>query len=339
MIAFSSPPDVSDAALVAARDGAVACDLDSLHVLAIAGPDATAFLQGQVSIDVARLASNACRYASFNSPKGRVLANFVLWKDPAVADTFMLLLPGELAQPIKKRFSMYVLRSKDTVNEVSERTLRTGVGGPLGGDVVRRALGGPPAAFQTMTTGDLTVLGLPGPRFVVIAAAEGAGAVRSELLEAADQAPYGVWQWLTIRAGVPIVTAPTQELFVAQTLNLDILDGIDFQKGCYTGQEIIARTQYLGRLKERTLPFHVDASAVTPGTRLWSPAFADQPCGTVVNAAVAPGGGSDLLAALQLAAAESGNVRLGAPDGPPLAALPPPYALPAALSESRGTTA
>jgi folate-binding Fe-S cluster repair protein YgfZ len=107
-----------------------------------------------------------------------------------------------------------------------------------------------------------------------------------------------------------------------------VLGGIDFHKGCYTGQEIIARTQYLGRLKERALLFHTDATDVAAGERIYSPAFEGQPCGTVVNAAPAPGGGTDLLAVVQLAAAERGDARLQAPDGPLLAVLPLPYAIP-----------
>jgi hypothetical protein len=127
-----------------------------------------------------------------------------------------------------------------------------------------------------------------------------------------------------------VITAATQDAFVAQTANWDVLEGVDFQKGCYTGQEIIARTQYLGRLKERAFLFHIDRSGVQTGERIFSEAFAGQPCGTVVNAAAAPGGGTDLLAVVQVAAAERGDARLGAPDGPALAPLPLPYAIPAA---------
>ncbi len=130
-------------------------------------------------------------------------------------------------------------------------------------------------------------------------------------MAARPAASYDVWQWLTIRAGVPVVTAATQDAFVAQTANWDILGGIDFQKGCYTGQEIIARMQYLGRLKERAFLFHVDRSDVQPGERIFSEAFAGQPCGTVVNAAHAPGGGSDLLVVLQVGRGRAGRRATG----------------------------
>jgi hypothetical protein len=323
-------PAHSDAPLLAARDGAAACDLAPLHVLAIAGNDAATFLQGQVSADVVGLAPGACGHASFNSPKGRMLANPVLWRDPADPERFLALVPADIAQSVAKRLSMYILRAKVTLSDVSDATSRIGVGGPRGGDALRAAWGAAPAPFELRPLGSATVLGLPGPRYVVIAPGHAAERVRADLVRHATPASYEVWQWLTIRAGVPVITAATQDLFVAQTANWDLLAGIDFRKGCYTGQEIIARTQYLGRLKERAFVFHADSPKVSAGERLFSAAFGEQPCGTVVNAAAAPGGGCDLLAVLQLAAADRADARLGAPTGPTLAPLSLPYAIPPA---------
>ena len=321
----------TQAALAAARDRAVVCDLAPLHVLAITGADAATFLNGQLSIDVAALPVGACRHASFNSPKGRLLANFVLWRDPAAPGTYLALLPPDLAQPVGKRLAMYVLRSKVTLADVSADSVRLGVGGPGGADALRAALGAAPAPFEALAAGPQTLLGVPGPRFVVVVPVAAAAATREALLRHAVAAPLGAWDWLTIRAGVPVITAATQDAFVAQTANWDVLDGIDFRKGCYTGQEIIARMQYLGRLKERAHLFHAETPAVA-GDRIYSAAFPGQACGTVVNAAAAPGGGFDLLAVLQLAAAERGDARLNAVDGPLLAPLPLPYAIPAAVA-------
>ena len=133
-----------------------------------------------------------------------------------------------------------------------------------------------------------------------------------------------------IAAGVPKVTAATSDMFVPQALNWDLLGGVSFQKGCYTGQEIVARMQYLGRLKERLYAFRTHADEVKPAARLYSAAFGDQACGTVVNAAPDPAGGSALLAVAQREAADAGDVRLGALDGLPLSAQRLPYAVPAA---------
>lgn len=324
---------LADAALLAARDAAVACDLGALSVLAVSGTDAAKFLNGQLSADTETLPANTCRYASFNSPKGRMLANFVLWRDPSHPDRFLILLPADVAPAVAKRLSMYVLRSKVVLADVSNEIARLGVGGPDAMRALDAALGASPAPFELRSVGPSTVLGLPGPRYVVVAPRAAGETARADLLRHASAASYDVWQWLTIRAGIPVITAATQDHFVAQTVNWDILGGIDFQKGCYTGQEIIARTHYLGRLKERTLLFHAAAGSVRPGERLYGAAFGDQPCGTVVNAAAAPAGGFDLLAVLQLAAAEREDVHLGAPDGPALTPLPLPYAIPAAVAQ------
>lgn len=325
-------------ALRAARDAAVACDLAPLAVLAITGVDAPVFLQGQLSSDVKALSPGACQYTSCNSPKGRMLANFVLWRAADATDEFRALVPGDIAESLRKRLSMFVLRSKVALADVSAETARFGIGGPGGANAVRQALGVAPTPFAIASSDGATVLGLPGPRFVVLVPAAKAAAISPALCVHAVAAPFSVWQWLTIHAGVPVVTAATQDRFVAQTANWDVLGGISFQKGCYTGQEIIARTQYLGRLKERLFAFHANVEGVVAGARLFSAAFGDQPCGTVVNAAVAPEGGQDLLAVLQLAAAGSGEVHLHAPDGPGLSLRALPYSVPAPV-EPRGRIA
>lgn len=329
-------PDPADSAhgdavaLAAARDAAVVCDLTPLSVLAVSGADAEPFLQGQLSCDVKALAPRACAYGSFNSPKGRMLANFVLWREPAESGGFALLLPDDLAEAVAKRLRMYVLRSKVAITDVSAATRRFGLGGPAAASALRALTDAVPAPFETRRIDAATVLALPGPRFVLVAPLPSADALRARLAGVAMAAAFAVWRWLTIRAGVPVISAATQDMFVAQAANWDLLGGIDFRKGCYTGQEIIARTHYLGRLKERTLAFHADTPEAAPGDRVYSRAFDDQACGTVVNAAPAPGGGCDLLVVLQLAAAERGDARLRSPNGPALVPLALPYALPAA---------
>ena len=127
---------------------------------------------------------------------------------------------------------------------------------------------------------------------------------------------------------MPVVTTPTQDQFVAQMANWDLLGGVNFKKGCYPGQEIVARTQYLGRLKERLFAFHANATSIPAGARLYSTAFGDQACGTVVNAAPAPEGGCDLLAVVQLAAAESGDLHVNTLTGLALAGRALPYRFP-----------
>jgi len=137
-----------------------------------------------------------------------------------------------------------------------------------------------------------------------------------------------VWSWLGVRAGVPTIAAATQDLFVAQTANWDELGGLDFRKGCYTGQEIVARTQHLGRLKERLFAFRSDAEPPASGTRLYGAPFGDQAAGTVVNSAPDPDGGSRFLAVAQIQAADTGAMTIGAPDGPAANREALPYDVP-----------
>jgi tRNA-modifying protein YgfZ len=314
------------AELVAARDHAVVSDLATVAVLRVAGADAAAFLQGQLTNDVLQLAPGASHYAAWCSAKGRMLANMVVRRVDERG--FELMVPASLAAVVQKRLKMFVLRSKLTIEDVSATSVRLGIGGPSAGTVVQDAFGALPAPHRQVLAADASVMAIPGGRFVAQSSPEAAPSMWARLTDMARPAGLPAWQWLTIRAGVPVITAATTDQFVPQAANLDALDGVNFQKGCYTGQEIVARTQYLGRLKERLVLAHVDGSPPLPGSRLYSPAFEAQACGSVVNAAPAPGGGADLLAVLQLAARDSGEVHVDAPDGRRLALLPLPYALP-----------
>jgi folate-binding protein YgfZ len=138
-----------------------------------------------------------------------------------------------------------------------------------------------------------------------------------------------VWRWLGVRAGVPLVTAATSERFVPQMLNLDAQGGIAFGKGCYPGQETVTRTQHLGELKQRLYGFTAEVEPPDAGARIYAPAFGDQPCGTVVDAAPGPHGEAAVLAVVQIAAVAAGALTLDAPDGARLTPFALPYALPA----------
>ncbi|MEP6996429.1 MAG: folate-binding protein [Betaproteobacteria bacterium] len=312
--------------LAAARDAAVVCDLSPLAVLQIAGPDAAAFLQGQFTNDVAALGPGATQYSAWCSPKGRMLANFLLRRSGEAS--YELLLPAGLSETIAQRLRMFVLRSRVTVADTSSTTVRLGVAGSGASAAMRTTLGEAPAVHAVAALGELVVAALPGPRYIVAVAPEAAARCWDRLTAVCRPAGFAAWQWATICAGIPVITPPTADLFVPQAANWDALGGVSFQKGCYAGQEIVARTQYLGRLKERLALAHLDVARPVSGDRLYSAVFCAQACGTVVNAAAAPDGGSDVLAVLQLAAVESGDVRLGAPDGPPLRLLALPYDVP-----------
>jgi hypothetical protein len=319
----------------AATAGAVVADASSLGTLAVAGADAAAFLHGQLSSDVKRLARGGGVWTSYNSPKGRMLATLFLYRpDDGPDDRFEALLAADLVEPVRKRLAMFVLRSKVVLTDETGAWLRLGVGGPDAAAALGAAFGSAPAAGHVATRGGTRIVSLPDGRFVALAPTAAAAGAFEALARVAVPAGAPVWAWLGVRSGVPMVTAATQDRFVAQTANWDAIGGLDFNKGCYPGQEIVARTQYLGRLKERLFAYRTAAAAPAPGARLFGAPYGEQSCGTVVNAAPDPDGGARFLAVVQIDAA-AGPLALDAPDGPPAVAEPLPYAIPAP-GEARG---
>jgi len=298
--------------------------LDTFGLLAFNGPDARAFLQGQLSCDVAGLAPDAVTPGSYSTPKGRMLATLLLWPD---ADGFRLLLPRALCEPVRKRLSMFILRSKVKAEDLTAAQRLYGL---LAGDpdalCAPLGIAAPAQAYRCATAEGYTAVRLDGDRVLLLAPAEPPPGGALSAAVNGDAA----WALADIRGGLPWILPETQEQFVPQTANLDLIGGVSFSKGCYPGQEIVARMHYLGRLKERMLRAHVDAAPPAPGTRLYSAAFGAQAAGTVVNAAPAPEGGSELLAVAQLAAVSAGDLVLAQPSGARLQPLPLPYAVLAA---------
>jgi len=324
-----TPLTAPAAAFAAARDSATVALLPGLALLDAEGADAIAFLHGQLSNDVAGLAPGAAEWATYNSPKGRMLATMLVWR-PAAGPACRLALAADLADAVRKRLSMFVLRSRATLAASAPALAAIGVGGPAAAKAVRAALGVDPAPMRAVGfEGDGTAIGLSDGRVLVTVPADRAAATFESLAKHAAPVDESVWRWLAIRAGVAQVTLATQERHVPQTANWEVVGGVSFTKGCYPGQEIVARSQHLGILKERAHPFHVAAPPPAPATPIYSSAFGAQACGSVIDAVALPDGGSDLLAVVQLAAVESGDVHVGAPDGPALERLPLPYALPA----------
>jgi folate-binding protein YgfZ len=291
----------------------------ALSGLRFAGADAAHFLHNQLSTDVEGMAVGDAGWTSYNSPKGRVLATPLLWRRGQ--DELVAYVPADIAEALRKRLAMFVLRAKVAVELRPSRVLQ-GVAGPQATAALEAALGPAPAPGHGRVTPEADVVALPDGRYLV----DG----EREIAIEGDPAPASHWDWLGVRAGVPQVVLATQELFVAQTANLDLVGAVNFRKGCYPGQEIVARMQYLGRLKERMFAFHVDGDPPAPGTRMLA---GGDPAGTVVNAAPSPTGGSDLLAVAQLAAVQAGGLRLA--DGRPVAPMALPYDIPAPATPNR----
>jgi folate-binding protein YgfZ len=298
--------------------------LDELGVIAATGADATSFLQGQLTNDTAGLDAVRVQLTGYCTAKGRLLAVFEQWRD---GDTICLQLPREILAPVMKRLSMFVLRAKVRLEDASDRWVSFGLVGPGSAGLVADALGAAPAIGATMLRDDIRVSRLADgtqarERFVLRLAADRADEIRRRLA-AARAVASGVWWWSQIDAARPTVVAATQEAFVPQMINLEVLGGVNFKKGCYPGQEVVARSQYLGKLRRRMSLAHTAAEAAAAGGDVWF-AGQEQAAGKIVLAAAAPAGGMDVLLECPVDRIDEQSLHIG---GVPLSLRALPYAL------------
>ncbi|MDQ6881147.1 MAG: folate-binding protein [Pseudomonadota bacterium] len=291
--------------------------LPHLGVIRVEGEDAAKFLQGQLTQDFVLLGPDHARLAAFCSAKGRMQASFVGVQRSATE--IVLVCSRDILAPTLKRLSMFVLRAKA---RLTDATSAFGLFG-LCGQSARAALPAPEAPWgMSHRTGAQVVRLYPAdgqPRALWIAPAG------EPPPPGASLAP-GLWLWSEVRSGVATVTAPIVEAFVPQMLNYESVGGVNFKKGCYPGQEVVARSQFRGTLKRRAFLAHC-AGETAAGQDVFHTADADQPCGTVAQAAPAPSGGWDAIVSMQVAAAEGGGLTAGSPTGEALVLLPLPYLL------------
>jgi tRNA-modifying protein YgfZ len=316
-----------EAELRAAADATVLADLSHLGLIRLTGPDRESFLQAQLSNDVTQLALERAQYSAYCSPKGRVLASLLLWQN---AGAHFVQLAADLSEPTRKRLALFVLRSKVKLEDAANDLVRIGCAGPQArAELDRCGLALPSAPFEVRQSDGVTVVALSEQRFELALTPDRAPDFWNSLAKLARPVGAQVWESLDISAGIPTVTALTQDQFIPQMLNYDAIGGISFQKGCYPGQEIVARTRYLGKLKRRMLLANLQSTiAPLPADELYSAQFLDAACGTVVNCAPSPSGGFDLLAVAQIESIQSHRIHWKSLEGPALTLLPLPYALP-----------
>jgi folate-binding protein YgfZ len=289
--------------------------LGFLVPIRVSGADARTFLQGQLSSDVAGLDAGHCQLASLNSAQGRVQS--VITLVPA-GDGLHMLVPATMVTGVLQRLRKYVLRSKVTFMEPPPDFVVRAASEPA---LASAGLTGPGQPGGCVQQGTVTVVrwydanpDAPA-RFLLLGPAAD--------LRAPDSGPAdSEWRLADIRAGLPHVLPETHESFVAQMLNLDLIGGISFTKGCYTGQEIIARTHYRGAIKRRMLRFAAACPPPPPGTRVLE---GDATAGEVVDAA-ATDSGCELLAVVSLAQKDAA-LKLAGPFDATLQSLPLPYAI------------
>lgn len=298
-----------DAELIATAKVNVLCDLTHLGLLEINGADAVTFLQGLVTNDVKLLAGNNAHYTAYCTPKGRMLALFLAF---AHHDHLHLQFSRELLEPIMKRLKMYVMRSKVDIKDASEDIIKFGLNGPEAAKLLVPLFTKVPSQdYELVSLENGAILKLPttgnNSRFEILTDAVNAPAIWNALK--VDCQPVGkpCWDWLEIQAGIPDITPATQEQFVPQMLNLDLLNAISFKKGCYTGQEIVARTHYLGSVKRRTYLASIESThAPLAGDKVMDDAKNE--VGLIVRVAVNPSGSFDALIEMRIDAKEAGSI-------------------------------
>lgn len=264
--------------------------ISHLGVIRAVGADAASFLHGQLSNDFALLKFDQARLAAFCTAKGRMLASFIGFR--LSADEIVLICDRSLLAPTLKRLSMFVLRAQCKLSDATADFALYG----LAGQAAEQLAGKNADAWALKQQGDAHVIALY----------PAAGNQRALWVGPAGQAPEGqllsedLWQWSEVQSGVATLSAPVVDAFVPQMLNYESLGGVNFKKGCYPGQEVVARSQFRGTLKRRAYLVHAE-QALSVGQEVFSAEDLEQATGTVVQAAAAVQGGWDAIVSMQIA--------------------------------------
>lgn len=303
-------------------------ELSHLGLISVVGEDRVPFLQGQLTNDIRQLSPTHSQLAAYCTPKGRMLTILRLID---TGEQLLLQLPRELLPSVLRRLGMFVIRSRVGLRDASDDWVRMG----LAGDCARERLA---ASFAELPTepnevsrqGDVLLLRHPGPtpRYEILGPVGELLPLWRCFVAQARPSSAAHWAWFDIRAGIPNLLTQNVEAFVPQMTNLQLVDGVSFTKGCYAGQEVVARMQYLGKLKRRMYLAHVDGEkAPQAGDELFSPlSDSGQGTGRVVEAQAAPGGGYDLLVVAEIAGVEADQLFLSE-GGAKLSWLSLPYEL------------
>ncbi|HBR97670.1 MAG TPA: folate-binding protein [Gammaproteobacteria bacterium] len=303
-------------------------DLSWRSVLRITGADAQDFLHGQFSNDVKALNGQSSQLNSYANPKGRILALFRLLKGQG---DFYLDCPAEVLPAFSKRLHMFVMRSDVQIASMDETHAMVGLSGEGAPQALTEAGLAVPEAVEAITVDPdsaTIVARLPGnqPRFTLLAPTETLSEHWHVLSPLAGLRPSVEWKHEQVMAGLPEVYTATTEAYVAQMVNLQLTNGLSFKKGCFPGQEVVARLQYLGKLKQRMYLYACQGAEAAPGDSVFSE-DTGMAVGDVVEIAKDRDGKQHCLLVLKTAAAEGGQaLHLADPDGPLLTRCELPYA-------------
>ena len=301
--------------------------IDDWTVLGVSGADAPDFLHGQFTNDLLALPRDQAQLSAYCLPKGQMIANFLIWY--SVGGQFRIALPSGLEQALSRRLQLFKLRADIKIESLAETLALFGVTDACPGDRPACLASLPPSPLGKTEAGPYTVVAWPGQssRWLVACPPDAAPALWKG--GEAPESGSDWWRLWDIEEGIPFVRAQNSEQFVPQHLNLDLIDAISFDKGCYPGQEVVARMKYRGHVKFRTYRLSGDCDeAPVPGDPVHlDEGLGTRPCGRVVDARIPPGGGPcQMLASIRMADAGK-PLRAWSPDGPPLGQLPLPYEL------------
>lgn len=309
--------------------GSIIADLSHIGLIAVYGDDTTEFLQGQFTNDLNEISEKHSQLNGMCNPKGRMLAIFRVFQR---GDTYYLRLPQELLEETIKKLRMYVLRSKVTLEDATDTFVRIGLSGPNSENQLKDVLGQIPETIDgVLQLDNQTIMRIPGinPRFEIAGEIDNIQKLWSKL--DVHSAPVGAdaWASIDVLAGIPTIYKETRDMFVPQMVNFDIVGGINFKKGCYTGQEIVARMHYLGKLKQRMYLAQVSTKEKPqPGTALYAKDSAnEQSIGNIVYSRPSPEGHYDLLAVIKKDNIGKHSIAVGATEGPEILIKELPYSL------------
>ncbi|MET3108321.1 folate-binding protein YgfZ [Oxalobacteraceae bacterium GrIS 2.11] len=308
--------------------------LSQFALITASGADAAGFLHSQLTSDIKSLEADHASLAGLCSPKGRLLATMLVWKNN---DTITIEVPLELQESLQKRLQMYVMRAKVVLENVTAAQSVFGIFGAAAVQQLAQWFPIVPAHPHELISNEagalLRVADVEGmERYQWITSKEFAAQIETKLAALLTRVPENAWAMSEIHAGIPHVTLATQEKFVPQMINYELIGGVNFKKGCYPGQEIVARTHYLGKQKRRTVLAHIPSNSVASGMEVFASSDLEQPCGMVVNAALNNAGGSDCLIEIKTAVLADTVVQLSS--GEVCQWLPMPYSLPTETAQS-----
>ena len=301
--------------------------LEHLGVIRVTGADAASFLQGQLTSDVVLLGMNESRLTAFCSAKGRMQASFTIIKCAPLDATqatpdILMICSRDILAPTLKRLSMFVMRAKAKLTDVTAEFNIFGLTGNAITSIAPQAINTPATAIFNTS--------------IVIALHPALGQSRAWCITpVGDAAPVGevlsteLWHWGEVHAGIATITLSIVEAFVPQMLNYESVGGVNFKKGCYPGQEVVARSQFRGTLKRRAYVVQIDAAEVQPlvGQEIFHDSDTEQPCGMVAQVATNPDGGYSAIVSMQVSASVGGKLTLGSASGASITLLPLPYPL------------